>query len=359
MSTTEDAPQIPREVLQAYFQEQPLRVKSLGKGNINDTYLLSTPLQKAVLQRVSSTVFPEPAAVATNFQKITKHIRKAAEEASITYRCAELIPTTAGAVCYVDAMGECWRAQSYIEHALPTGGRLDCNGAVQLGRVLARFHQLTQQVEVSTLSEPIPGFHRTLRYYDGFDMALQQMQVAEESLLSECVEYAERFRSKAGVLERARASGELPLGVMHGDPKLDNVIWDSSGRAVGLFDLDTVGPGLRLYDLGDCLRSSCNLSGEEVRRHEVTFSADIFRAVLHGYCSAGDNLLSATEKELVFDSALVITVELGVRFLTDYLSGDIYFKTSRLRQNLDRALVQFLLAETMIAEEKRLRDSVC
>ncbi|WP_136797409.1 phosphotransferase enzyme family protein [Desulfosediminicola ganghwensis] len=350
---------IPVEVLNSYgLADRETVVVPLGKGNINDTYLVSFSSGKVVFQRINAAVFPAPAAIAANFQFVSGHIQKQIRTAPFEYQCAELIPTLEGEGWYIDQKGECWRAQNYIEHAVPESRHLNYGSAVQLGQVLARFHLLTEGLDVTELHEPIPGFHRTLRYLESFDTALAEAQPADSAALSACRAYVERFRKRVTVLERERASGRLPIRVMHGDPKLDNVIWRESEQAKGLFDLDTVGPGLRLYDLGDCLRSSCNLIGEEACQHEVTFSAEIFQAVLEGYFSAGDNFLGANERELIVDAALTITVELGVRFLTDYISGNVYFKTTRDGQNLERALVQFKLADSMESQEKELRRMI-
>lgn len=351
-------PLIPEAVLDAYFQKEELQVAPLGKGNINDTFLVSTPNRKVVLQRINAAVFSKPVAVAANFQVVSEHIQQKVEKASFDYQCADVIPTCAGTGWYIDEHGECWRAQSYINHIAPSGGCLDSEGAYQLGLVLARFHLLTEELDLASLSEPIPGFHRTLHYLIQFDAALSESRVAESPRLAQCLKYAEQFRGRAGVLEQARASGDLVLRVMHGDPKLDNVIWNPGGRATGLFDLDTVGPGLRLYDLGDCLRSSCNLVGEDAATQDVIFATVLFRAVLEGYFRAGHKFLGENEKALIVDSVLTITVELAVRFLTDYLRGNVYFKISHEGQNLDRALVQFQLAESIASQEKELRRIV-
>lgn len=348
---------IPSGILKAYgMREESVEVEVLGKGNINDTFLASSSNQRTVFQKISSVVFPKPTEVAANFQYVSTHIHRRKKKIDPDYQCARLIPTRQGKGWHIDEDGECWRVQEYVDHTPVDGAPLSYDKAVQLGRVLGRFHRLTEDLDVNKLYEPIPGFHRTLRYLENFDKAIQGRQVTDSTLLSQCVEYVDKYRGTAEILERERASGNLAVRVMHGDPKVDNIIWSKTGRAEGLFDLDTVGPGLRLYDLGDCLRSSCNIIGEEAKPGEVAFAAEVFQALLEGYFSVGDHFLSRIEKQLIVDAALTITLELGVRFLTDYLSGDVYFKTSRTAQNLDRALVQFHLADSIKSQEIRLRD---
>lgn len=346
---------IPEDVFQSFFPGEKVQAEPLGRGNINDTYLVSGLRRKVVLQKICAAVFPDPAGVAANFQVVSSHLVNKSKEAPFLYRCAALVQTRSGQGWYLDAQGGCWRAQSYVEHVRFSGKQLNSGRARELGRVLARFHQLTDDLDTAGLCEPIPGFHRTHRYLETFDAALMDSVPPDTAGLDECLSMVERYRHRAVVLEQARAAGVLPVRVMHGDPKLDNVIWTAGGKATGLFDLDTVGPGLRLYDLGDCLRSCCNAAGEEGGQQQVEFAAGVYRDVLQGYFRGGEQVLIDAEKELIMDAVLAITVELGVRFLTDYLRGDVYFKTTRPGQNLSRALVQFRLADSLASQEKELR----
>ena len=172
-----------------------------------------------------------------------------------------------------------------------------------------------------------------------------------------CLEFVNRRRGWAGALEDARAGGKLRLRPIHGDPKANNVMMDAdTGKAVGMVDLDTVMPGLVHYDIGDCLRSSCNPLGEESGGWEpVRFETDMCRAVLSGYFPVAGDFLDESDHEYFFDAARLIAFELGVRFLTDYLEGDVYFKVKDRDQNLKRALVQFKLTESIEAQEPTIR----
>jgi Ser/Thr protein kinase RdoA (MazF antagonist) len=170
---------------------------------------------------------------------------------------------------------------------------------------------------------------------------------------------AER-RDRVQVLEDARSQGRLLLRPIHGDPKVDNVLFDdATGRAVCLIDLDTVKPGLVHYDVGDCLRSGCNTLGEETERwQEVRFEADLCRALLGGYLPAAGTFLTEWDYEYLYDAVRLIAFELGLRFFTDHLEGDVYFRVGRPDHNLTRALVQFRLAESIEALEPAIRAIV-
>jgi Ser/Thr protein kinase RdoA (MazF antagonist) len=170
----------------------------------------------------------------------------------------------------------------------------------------------------------------------------------------------EKRRDLARVLEEAKAAGKLQLRPIHGDPKVNNVMLCAhTGQAVSLVDLDTVKPGLVQYDIGDCLRSACNPRGEEARATEaIPFDLDLCRAVLEGYLGAARDCLDDADLDHIFTAARLISFELGLRFFSDHLAGDVYFRTSRPGHNLDRALVQFKLTESIEAQEQEIRAIV-
>lgn len=335
------------------------RIEPLGRGRINDTYLVTDGLRKSVLQRINSAVFPEPARVAANFALVSRHLKAAAKSRSLNYVCAEAVPTLAGELIWQDPWGGWWRAQSYVEHLPGRQTPLDGQTAWQLGRVLARFHLLTADLDIATLGEPLPGFHVTPRYLAHFDQARLEWRKEVAADVRRCFEFADIYRQVTNRLEAAAGKGLLVRRTIHGDPKSDNIIFAADGQAVGLFDLDTVGPGLIHYDLGDCLRSCCNRDGEEGECWErVRFDLDICEAVLDGYLRSAGDILSRWDRTLLFDAILVITVELALRFLTDHLRGDVYFKVNSPGENLCRALGQFQLAESIAAQETAIRALV-
>jgi Ser/Thr protein kinase RdoA (MazF antagonist) len=161
----------------------------------------------------------------------------------------------------------------------------------------------------------------------------------------------------AGVLERAKAAGVLPLRPIHGDPKVNNVLLDArSGEAIALVDLDTVKPGLVHYDIGDCLRSACNPLGEETLTPEkVGFDLQLCAALLEGYGAAAGAILSDADHAYLYDAIRLLSFELGLRFFSDHLAGNVYFHTVRPGHNLDRALVQFHLTASIEAQEQEIR----
>jgi Ser/Thr protein kinase RdoA (MazF antagonist) len=217
---------------------------------------------------------------------------------------------------------------------------------------LGIFHQLLSDLSPNLLTDTLPGFHHTPDYLAQYQKSMTTTQVKAESLSSEvqfCQEFVNCRADWCDVLEKAKQQGELPIRLMHGDPKVNNIMFDRRTRnAVSVVDLDTTKPGLIHYDLGDCLRSGCNSLGEETQDWQaVSFNLDFCRAILQGYLPQCRNFLTAADYHYLFDAIRLIAFELGLRFFTDFLNGDRYFKTKYPEHNLIRALVQFQLTASI------------
>ncbi len=344
------------EALEGWFANaRSMIVEPLGNGNINWTYLVRGACGNFVLQRINRTVFPDPERLIENFHKIQTHIFRHHRDCDTGFLCPTLRECLDGGFFFRSSSRQYWRVMDYIPHVMPThlhGTEL----AAGLGQVLGRFHRLTQDLDPQELCDPLPGFHVAPGYVQAFDIALGKTDRAESEALLWCVSFVEKHRHLLGVLEKAASLGHLQRRVIHGDPKQDNIIYTVDGMACGLFDFDTAGPGLLHYDLGDCLRSIGNRAGEMAEDlDQVFFSVPYFAAFWQRYCAVMADMLSSSDVEYLFDSICCLTMELGVRFLTDYLEGDIYFKTSSSTQNLWRAMVQFHLVCSVLQQEKEIR----
>jgi Ser/Thr protein kinase RdoA (MazF antagonist) len=341
------------------FSDDPgLRVSLLGRGLINDTFLVSAASFRFVLQRINHRVFPDPAAVMANLRVLTDHVRhRQADPAARGWRLPEIIRTRTGEDFHRNGEGGFWRALSFIEGARGLAALDDDFQAEQVGHALGRFHALAGGIATDALRDTLPGFHIAPAYLAQFDQAAAQAcPEADSAELREALDFVEARRSCIGVLEEAKRRGELRVRVIHGDPKLDNVLFDeTSGRAVSLIDLDTVKPGLIHYDLGDCLRSCCNRAGETAGAVEARFDLDLCRAILRGYLAEALDFLTEADRRYLYDAIRLLPFELGLRFLTDHLAGDVYFKVEARGQNLHRARVQFRLAESVERQESEIR----
>jgi Ser/Thr protein kinase RdoA (MazF antagonist) len=232
----------------------------------------------------------------------------------------------------------------------------DPGQAAEAGRALGAFHRRVRDLSPARLTHTLPGFHVTPAYLERLTDALQSGGAAcHTPELRTALRRVAARRAEAGVLEAARAAGSVPERVVHGDPKLGNILFDRDGRrALALIDLDTVQPGLALYDLGDCLRSCCNRAGESpAGEPAAVFDLALCEPLLGAYAAETRGLLTAAEVALIPEAAWLIPFELGVRFLTDHLEGDQWFRVAHPGQNLHRALVQLALAEDA---ERRAAD---
>ncbi len=355
----------------AYIAEQfasqcpVVDLREFGNGNINDTYLvtLDTGEEKNfVLQRINTQVFKQPRLIMQNMRAFTEHVRNSARQVALAHRweMPRVLPTQDGQDFYLDAQGDFWRAISYIDRAQSFDTIKDLDHAREVGNALGTFQYLISDLPIQRLSDTLEGFHITPRYLEQFDQAHSQNGHHNKAEVRHCLDFVDQRRAFAFVLEEAREQGKLPLRPVHGDPKVNNVMIDeASGRAISLVDLDTVKPGLIHYDIGDCMRSGCNPLGEETEDWEaVRFDPEIGAAILEGYLARALHFLTAADYEYLFDSIRLLTFELGIRFFTDYLAGNVYFKVKHEEHNLQRALVQFKLTESIEAHEADIRNII-
>ena len=325
-------------------------IARLGDGNINDTYLVEDSGRSFVLQRINSHVFPRPELVVENFVTVTAHIAEQNRKLCPHWQDIRLISTVDDRPFFRDGHGAVWRAQSYIDETV-TFSTIDTpDRARQVGWALGIFHHLLADLPGASLHETLPGFHVLAAYLEHFDRVRHLRPIRQSPELRHCFDIVEKYRTQMYSIQRAEIERRLVPHIIHGDPKAANVLFDQdSGRTVCLIDLDTVRPGLLLYDIGDCLRSCCNPAGEEGGDScAVRFDADLAREILTGYYAGAGQLMTPSDKALVFDAVCLLSFELGLRFLTDYMDGNCYFKIVNDEDNLQRALRQFHLLTSLL-----------
>lgn len=353
-----------------------LAIRAYGSGNVHDTFLvtgrgahpteaLGAPGEEHfILQRLNTRVFRRPELVMGNLATLSRHVRERLQrellESGRRWEAPRVLMTREGRDHFIDAEGSFWRALSFIEGAETFDVIQDLHQAREVGYALGLFHKLVSDLPPERLADTLPGFHLTPLYLKHYDAVRAGNGWRRSPEAAYCLRFVEERRTLAPVLEDAKAQGRLVLRVIHGDPKVNNVLLDAAtGQAVGMIDLDTVQPGLVHYDIGDCLRSGANPLGEETADWQrVRFDLDLGRALLAGYLSQAREFLTEYDCAYLFDAVRLITFELGLRFFTDYLEGNVYFKARHRDHNLLRALVQFRLTESIEAQEKAIRALV-
>ncbi len=344
-------------------------LQPIGAGNVNDTYrvILRTTFseEQFILQRINRAVFKDPAAVMANMKAVTDHahrrIEAEADQADRIWQLPRVIPAKDGADYAIDPKGECWRALSMIASSRNYEKVSEPEHAAEAGLVLGHFQRIISDFPTDALADTLPGFHIAPGYLAAYDRVLATEEAnARLEAVSEArrlAKFIEQRRDFVRILEDAKDRGELHLRPIHGDPKITNVMIDQlTGKGTAIVDLDTVKPGLIHYDFGDAVRSGCNPAGEETSDlNEVCLDLDLFTAMVKGYLSEARGFLTEADKHYLYDAVRLIAFELGLRFYTDYLAGDVYFKTSYEAQNLNRARVQFALCESIEAREGKMR----
>jgi len=333
-----------------------------GHGIIHDTYLvtLDNGVKRFILQRLNTQVFKNPAAVMHNLHLVADHIRKRMKRSNSTidadWQMLQSIAARDGRFFFIDAAGVFWRALSFIREASPLEEISCLDDAREVGRALGIFHWLTSDLAPEFLQATLPGFHNVEHYLEQYDAVTGRSREAAGTGRF-CQQFIDDRKQWAPVLENKRRENLLKVRVIHGDPKINNIMIDRrTGKAVSIIDLDTVMPGLVQYDIGDCLRSCCNSAGEEAADlAAVRFDLERCAAVLCGYTEAARRFLTGRDFDFFFDAVRLIPFELGLRFYTDFLAGNVYFKVSRPDQNLARAMVQFKLVESIEQQEEGIR----
>jgi Ser/Thr protein kinase RdoA (MazF antagonist) len=340
-------------------------IQEYGNGNINDTYLVrlgGAGKERFILQRINTHVFTRPKLIIQNLKTYTEHVRQRLEEekpvSTRRWEVPHVQPTRSGKYYFIDERGSFWRAISFVQNAHTFDTIQNEAHAQEVGFALGRFHDLVSDLPIERMHDTLVGFHITpwyLHLYDEVnDFSRQEKLTAETRYCQDVI--AERSQW-ASILEDAKKQGKLLEKVIHGDPKVNNImICDSTGQAVSIVDMDTVKPGLVHYDIGDCLRSCCNPLGEDTTALEdIRFEIDLAEIILEGYFAVADTFLTGIDYSYIFDAIRLIAFELGLRYFSDYLAGNIYYKIKHPEHNLERAMVQFRLTESIESQEANLR----
>jgi hypothetical protein len=344
-----------------HIEGEFLSASRYGSGHINDTYCVvfqqgGAP-SRFILQRINHGIFKAPAALMENIQRVTAHL--AAETAGApesARRVLTLIPARDGRAWYLDAEGSYWRVYCFIERARAYDAVESTEQAFQAARAFGRFQKLLTGLPAPRLHDTIPDFHNTPKRFSSLEQAIAADVAGRAKQASREIEFARARKSIAGILLDAN----LPERVTHNDTKFSNVLLDdATGEGLCVVDLDTVMPGLALYDFGDMVRTTTSPAVEDERDlSKVTMQFPMFEALVRGYLESAGGFLTKAEKRNLSFAGKLITFEQGLRFLADYLAGDVYYKVHRDGQNLDRCRTQFKLIESIEHQEDRMERLV-
>ena len=342
-----------QEALAAFdFGGEVLDASRYGCGHINDTFCVTTkPGKRYILQRISSAAFAHPEQVMSNIVGVTDYLReKIAKDGGDPEReTLSIVRVKNGEASFVDGEGETWRVFPFIEDTdcLQQADTPELFEASALA--FGSFQRMLADYPASTLYETIPHFHDTVDRFAKFKAALEKDVMDRAKEVGPEVEFVLAHEQDCAVCMDALRAGKLPLKVTHNDTKLNNVLIDkATGKGICVIDLDTVMPGLSINDFGDSIRFGANHSAEDEKDlSKVNFDLPLFEVYTRGFLKGCGGVLTPEEIEYLPWGAKLMTLECGIRFLTDYLDGDHYFAIHRPEHNLDRCRTQFKLVSDM------------
>jgi len=332
-----------------------------GNGHINDTFLITCRNNGAttryILQHINRHVFRKPSAVMENIERVTAYLATQSDGRFDDARHAlRLIPARDGRNWHIDPTGETWRAYRFIENARTYETATSADQAFQAARAFGRFQQQLAGLPPPRLHDTIPDFHHTPKRFAALEGAIAADIANRAALARPEIEFALAHKSITSVLLDAN----LPERITHNDTKFNNVLLDDvTGEAICVIDLDTVMPGLALYDFGDMVRTTTSPADEDERDlSRVSMQFPLFEALVRGYLETAGEFLTPAERRFIAFSGKLITFETGIRFLADFLNGDTYFKVHRDGHNLDRCRTQFKLVESIEQQEDEMNRLV-
>lgn len=341
--------------------------RPFGSGHINDTYLLTFEIgdmgdMSAILQRMNREIFTQPVELMENIVGVTSYLReKIIENGGDPEReTLNIIPAKDGKAYYVDSKGEYWRSYKFITDAKCYDQVEKPEDFYESAVAFGNFQRLLADYPADTLHETIKGFHDTRARFEVFKQAVAQDVCGRAASVDREIEFVLAHEETARVLGEFQEKGLVPLRVTHNDTKLNNIMIDNTTRkGICVIDLDTVMPGLAVNDFGDSIRFGASTGAEDEKDlSKVSCSMELFEIYVKGFLQGCAGSLTPTEVELLPMGAKVMTYECGMRFLTDYLQGDHYFKIHREEHNLDRARTQFKLVEDMEAKWDIMKEIV-
>lgn len=338
-----------------------LSIEPYGNGHINSTFLLTCKdgceIKRYILQEVNRNVFKNPVQVMINIERILKYLKA---QCSDTRSVMSLIPALNGSYYYIDTYGCCWRIFDFIENAICLDQPESTEDFYQSAVAFGRFQRDLNEFPAETLFETIPDFHNTPKRYSAFLAAVDADICGRAAGVEKEIAFLRERADFYPVLNNASLSGILPLRVTHNDTKLNNVMLDGKTRkALCVIDLDTIMPGFSVTDFGDAIRFGANTASEdETDTSLVSLDLDLFDAYASGFICGCGGLLGKDEIMLCPEGAMMMTLECGMRFLTDYLSGDNYFKTAYPEHNLVRCRTQLALAADMEAKWDNMKKII-
>lgn len=323
-----------------------------GEGHINVTLLVTTTAKRYILQRMNTYVFTNPYELMSNICNVTAHLKAKGQETLTVIKTKDGKDFMYGE--------ECFRMYDFIENTITYQSVTDATVFYNAGKAFGEFQNTLADFDASKLYETIKAFHNTPKRFNDFKNALAENKSGRAENCAPEIDFVLSRENTYGKIIDGLNDGSIPLRVTHNDTKLNNIMLDDKNNKVrAIIDLDTVMPGSMLYDFGDSIRFGASTAKEDEKNLDIVhFDIDLFKAYAEGFCLAMKKVMTETEKKLLPYSAYLMTIECGMRFLADYITGDVYFAVKYPEHNLDRARTQIKLASEMESRFDEMSDIV-
>lgn len=338
-------------------------VKPYGSGHINDTFLVTlTDEKKYILQRINTSIFQKPDELMDNIVRVTSYLREIIIKngGDPQRETLMIVPTRDGKNYFKDQEGNCYRVYYFIEDAESFDVVRNPEDFYQSALAFGKFQSLLSEYPADTLHETIPGFHDTQKRYERFLAVVKEDKCSRAKDVENEIAFVMNRKDDMHVLSDMQREGKLPLRVTHNDTKLNNIMIDKkTHQGICVIDLDTVMPGLAVNDFGDSIRFGANTAAEDEKDISlVSLDLDLYGIYVRGFLEGCSGSLTKEEKQMLPMGAKIMTLECGMRFLADYIEGDVYFKIHRDGHNLDRARTQFALVADMESKWEKMHEII-
>jgi len=342
-----------------------LKADSFGSGHIHETFLVTTAEAEKddyILQKINNSVFRNVEELQENLERVTVHIRRklaAIPGSDITRECLQMLKAKDGKSCHTDDHGNFWRVFIFISNHRSYDIVDSPSKAFEGGKAIGRFQALLADLPGKPLHETIPSFHDVEKRIDRFMNTLERDPAGRvKETLSE-TGFMMKRADEMRIIQKLGREGKIPVRITHNDTKFNNILFDENEKSLCIIDLDTVMPGYFHSDFGDAIRTGANVAAEdEEDLSKIKMDINLFRAYAEGYLSETKNTLNKIEKEYLAFAPLLMTFEQALRFLTDYIDGDTYYKIHHEKHNLQRTRAQIRLLESMEEQFGEMKEII-
>jgi len=344
-------------IVSAFFPGASItELAPFGNGHINDTFKVQLKNQPEafILQKINVDVFPDPEGLVSNHTQIQEHLASLDTDLEIP----SLLPTREGGYLVMDEVKGAWRMMNFIRDSYSVEVLSELKQAREAGRAFGWFARQCAPLDASRFKEAIRDFHRLSFRVRQLDEAIAANKAGRLAAVAHLVAFYKARQEKLLTIEQQVDRGEIPLRVTHNDTKINNLLF-RDGKACAVIDLDTVGPGILYFDFGDSLRTIANRAAEDEQNLDlVDFNPEAFEAFTRAYLKEAAPIVSPGETQGFYLAPVLMTFIMGIRFLADYLNGDLYYKTAFAEHNLVRSKVQGKLIESMEAQEAFMQTCI-